>query len=273
MKRRHLFEIHELPACPQVVRELVTGFLEAITALFRPYSPRTHLLIRAMRSTNTHQFVDLCSGNGGPWIHLAQEIEQETGQPVSVLLTDKFPSQEAQRRTALIVGLTYLGDPVDARRVPEHLPGVRTLFNGLHHFRPEDAKAVLQDAVANGQPIAVFEVLQRNILTLFHAFVLPISVLLFTPLVRPLTWWRLLLTYVIPLAPVIVLWDGVVSVLRCYRPEELRAMADDCDGTPYHWEAGSYWHRTAPVTYMVGYPVEETAAGPRLLEATASKIE
>jgi len=137
------------------------------------------------------------------------------------------------------------------------------LFNGLHHFQPKDAKAVLQDAVANGQPIAVFEVLQRNGLTLVHAFLLPISVLLLTPLVRPLTWWRLLLTYVIPLAPLILLWDGVVSVLRCYRPEELRAMADELVGVPYHWEAGSYWRRSAPVTYMIGYPTEKMAAGPQ----------
>jgi len=92
---------------------------------------------------------------------------------------------------------------------------------------------------------------------------LPISVLLLTPLVRPVTWRRLLLTYVIPLAPLVLLWDGVVSVLRCYRPEELRAMADELVGVPYHWETGSYWHRTAPVTYMIGYPIEEPAEDPR----------
>lgn len=257
MKRRHLFEFHELPACPQAVRALVTGLLETITALFRPYSPKTGLLIRAMRSISTEQFVDLCSGNGGPWFHLARQIERETGKPVSVVLTDKYPSPEAKRRADSIPGLRYLSDSVDARCVPEHVRGVRTLFNGLHHFQPEHAKAVLQDAVAKRQPIAVFEILQRNGLTLTHAFFLPISVLFLTPLVRPLTWWRLLLTYAVPVASLILLWDGVVSVLRCYRPEELRAMADDLVGVPYHWEIGSYWYRSAPVTYMIGYPIAD----------------
>lgn len=255
MNRRHLFEIHELAACPQIVRELLTGFLETITVLFRPYSLKTDVMVRAMRSTGTQQFVDLCSGNGGPWFHLFREIEQETGKPISVVLTDKFPSRDARRRTELLDGLTYLSDPVDARCVPESLGGVRTLFNGLHHFQPGDAKAVLQDAVSNGQPIAVFELLQRNGLMLVHAFLLPISVLLLTPLVRPLSWWRLVLTYVIPLASLILLWDGVVSALRCYRPEELRAMADELVGETYHWETGSYWRWAAPVTYMIGYPI------------------
>lgn len=254
MKRRHLFEFHELPGCPEVLRQLVTGFLESITALFRPYSARLDLLIRAMRSTDAEQFVDLCSGHGGPWFYLAREINRKTGQAVSVVLTDKFPSHEAATRAESAGGLTYLGESVDARRVPKRLRGVRTLFNGLHHFRPEQAQEVLHDAVAQGQPIAVFEMLQRNCLTLLYALSLPISVLVFTPWVRPLSWWRLLMTYLIPVASLLLLWDGVISVLRCYRPGELRAMADGLGGSAYRWEAGSYWHLGAPVTYLVGYP-------------------
>src|SRR5690554_5174493 len=162
MKRCHLFEFHELSACPAVLRQLVTGFLEAIVRLFRPYSPKIDLLVCAMRSSGTTKFVDLCSGNGGPWFQLARQVEEETGQSVSVTLTDVFPSSEARVRAESVAGLTYLRDSVDARRVPEQLQGVRTLFNGLHHFRPEEVRAVLQDAVAKGQPIAIFETLQRN---------------------------------------------------------------------------------------------------------------
>lgn len=254
MKRLHLFEIHELAACPQVARELVTGFIELIVTIFRPYSPKAPLLLRAMRSVNTQKIIDLCSGNGGPWFHLSSEIEREIESPLSVVFTDKFPSREAQQRIELIDGITYIGDSIDARHVPKALQGVRTLFNGLHHFQREDAKAVLQGAVANGQPIVVFEMAQRNILSLIQAFTLPVSVLLFTPFVRPFKWWRMILTYVIPLASLVLLWDGVVSVLRCYQPSELQEMAEELDGMPYHWEIGSYLHLTVPVTYMVGYP-------------------
>ncbi len=257
LHRWHLFEINELATCPRVVRELVTGIIEATTAIFRPYSPKVRLLVRAMQSTKTQQIIDLCSGNGGPWFHLAGEIGQEMELPVSVVLTDKFPSREARQRTELMDGFMYVSDSVDARHVPKQFQGIRTLINGLHHFQPEDVKAVLKDAVTNGQPIAVFEILQRNILALIHAFLLPISVFFLTPFVRPFSWWRMVLTYVIPLASLVLLWDGVVSVLRCYLPSELREMADEIDGVSYQWEAGSYWHLMAPVTYMIGYPKKD----------------
>ena len=66
---------------------------------------------------------------------------------------------------------------------------------------------------------------------------------------------RLLFTYVIPVAPLLITWDAVVSTLRCYTPEELLAMAQRAGGGDYQWSAGSYWFRGVPVTYLVGHPV------------------
>jgi hypothetical protein len=256
VKRWHLFEFHERDCCPQLVRQLLTGFLEYVSGLFRAYSPKIDLLIVALRSAQTNRFVDLCSGDGGPWFGLAGEIQQRLGHPVSVVLTDKYPSSEAKLRAQSACGITYCADPVDARMVPIELPGVRTLFNGFHHFQPQEAEAILQDAVAKQQPIAIFELLQRNWLNLLQTLFVPVSVLFLTPLLRPLTWSRLLMTYVIPVAPLMLFWDGTISVLRCYRPDELLAMASGLEGPPYHWESGCYWQRGAPVTYLVGYPLE-----------------
>ena len=165
------------------MRRLVTGYLEAFVATCRPYSSQTHLLERAMRSTGTGRFVDLCSGDGGPWFNLARDVEHEAGRRIAVVLTDKFPSREAMSRAESIHGLEYFGESVDARSVPERLQGVRTLFNGFHHFRPEDAQSILQDAVAKGQPIAIFEMLQRNWPALLRVLFAPLSVLVITPLV------------------------------------------------------------------------------------------
>ncbi len=77
-----------------------------------------------------------------------------------------------------------------------------------------------------------------------------------TPLMRP-TFARLLLTYVLPLIPLVSAWDGVVSSLRSYTEEELRLFVADLDGDDYRWEVGriepARFGRPA-ITYLLGWP-------------------
>ena len=55
-----------------------------------------------------------------------------------VVQNDLFPNAQARLR-AIAAGAEYLEQPVDAMKVPPDHRGMRTLFNGLHHFRPEAA--------------------------------------------------------------------------------------------------------------------------------------
>src|SRR5262245_54392038 len=112
--------------------------------------------------------------------------------------------------------------PVDATRVPDELPGFRTMFSAFHHFRPEQASAVLADAVRMRQGIGVFEGTQRRPLALLLMLLVPLAVLITTPFIRPFRWSRLLWTYLIPIVPIVALFDALVSCLRTYSIEELR---------------------------------------------------
>jgi hypothetical protein len=149
----------------------------------------------------------------------------------------------------------YLDTSVDAMHTPAHLRGMRTLFNALHHFHPEQARAVLADAQARGVPIAVFEIVERSPRGLFATLFIPLLVLLFTPFIRPLTPLRLLATYVVPVVPLAIWWDGLVSHLRAHRPEELRRMTDSLAREGYTWEVGqARLPGKPPMTYVLGMP-------------------
>jgi hypothetical protein len=71
---------------------------------------------------------------------------------------------------------------------------------------------------------------------------------------RPFRWSRLLLTYLIPIVPLVVLWDGIVSCCRTRTPQELLALTSNFP--QYDWQAG-YAHDQhswlAPV-YLIGRP-------------------
>jgi hypothetical protein len=78
-------------------------------------------------------------------------------------------------------------------------------------------------------------------------------VLLLTPLVRPLRFWRLILTYVLPVAVPLIVFDGVVSCLRTYTEVELRELTRGLETDTYCFHIGQMRSRGGPrLTYLLG---------------------
>ena len=257
--RFHLFELEDFPWFPNIIRDLATDylqFMEARMALHRPVAP---VLAEALRASGTTTVVDLCAGAGGPVVALQQELAN-AGVQARFILTDKYPNLPAFERIAREhAAIEAHAKPVDATAVPSELKGFRTVFNAFHHFKPDDARAVLKSAVSARQPIGVFEIPERTIPIVIATMVfVPILVLLTTPFIRPFRLERLLFTYLIPFVPLTCFWDGFVSQLRAYTPDELRGLADSLGGVGYEWKAGkvSVSGSGPPnLTYLVGRPV------------------
>lgn len=251
MRRYHLFEIEDQPWCPAPIRDAMTDYLQFVLGRMRPFAVLAPRLRAAMERMNTRQVVDLCSGGGGPWASLIAEL----GDDVMVTLTDLYPNQSAQVKFGAETAerVSYESASVDAASPPVRLRGFRTLINGFHHFPPERAREILVDAVRSGQGIAVFEVVERRPSVMAGMLLAPLFVALVTPAIRPFRWSRLFWTYVLPLVPVFTLFDGVVSCLRVYEPDELREMTAGL--TEYHWDIGQEAVPGSParVTYLIGY--------------------
>lgn len=148
---------------------------------------------------------------------------------------------------------------VNALRVPSELTGFRTLFTSFHHFQPDEALTILRDAVASHSGIGIFESTQRRLSGVLGMLITPLIVWLVTPFIRPFRWTRLLWTYLLPLVPLIVVFDGVVSVLRSYTVAELTAFTKELSDSGYEWDVGETTAQSfhTPVTYLIGYPAIE----------------
>ncbi|MDH5233374.1 MAG: class I SAM-dependent methyltransferase [Gemmatimonadota bacterium] len=258
LPRLQLAELEDLAWFPARIRDLSTDYLEYLESrlgLAAIVAPR---LREALRASGTDRVVDLCSGGGGPVAELQVELTRE-GPPVRFVLTDWFPNRTAfERITAANEAITFCATPVDARRVPRDLAGLRTLFNAFHHFAPPDARAILAAAAKDRAPIAIFELSERSLRTLLSLLLMPLAVWLGTPFLRPFSWDRLLWTYVIPLVPLTCLWDGLVSQWRSYSPRELRGLVSSLGATGFRWNAGVLRHPFLPanITYLIGVPDE-----------------
>jgi hypothetical protein len=214
------------------------------------------ILAKGLRSSGGNTIVDLASGGGGGWSKLTEHLIAEFPS-LQVVLTDRFPNHDG---FAAIVKenpslFSFESNPVDARDVPAHLKGLRTQFLSFHHFQPDDARQILQNAVGSGQPIAIFEAQKRDVAHFFKFALSPIAVVLMTPFIRPFNWSRIVFTYLIPVIPLFTFWDGIVSVLRTYSVDELHEMVSSLTDTDsYLWEIGESKSGSVSVLYVVGLP-------------------
>ncbi len=253
--RLHLFELEDQSWFPRTIRDAGTDFMRFVAEVAKPYATVVPRLGRAITATGSKAILDLCSGGAGPVIAIGDALAAR-GCQLPVTLTDKFPNrvafEYAERRSNGRVG--FIGRSVDATAVPPHLSGFRTLFGGLHHFRPHAARSILQDAVDQHRPIGVFEMTQRKLVYVVGAMLLPVALFLSTPFIRPFRWSRLFWTYVIPVVPAFITWDAFVSCLRTYSPKELRELVDGLHCEDYCWDIGVETDRLIPIFYLIGYP-------------------
>jgi hypothetical protein len=241
MRRLHLTELEDLPWWPKAFRDAATEYLVAAVQLGKPYQAALPLLLAALRRSEATSVLDLCSGAGGPWESLQAEVD------IPILLSDRFPNPSS-------TSLSYCAEPVDATAVPATLSGFRTLFASFHHFGPEQARAILANAQQRGEGIAIFEATARTLPALLGMLFVPLLVWIVTPQLRPVRVSRYVFTYLLPILPLAILFDGVVSCLRTYTPAELTELTKGLES--YHWEMGvlPIPRSPIPLTYLIGTP-------------------
>lgn len=257
MKRIQFIELLDFPQVPKGLRQASMAYLRlmlGITGQARQLLPK---LTEALQKSGTRQILDLCSGGGGPWPTLASALAT-LGAVDRIELSDLFPDAGAyaiveKNAPAVVRGCTQ---SVDATRVERDGRALRTMFNAFHHFPPEQAKKILQDAVDAGAPIAIFEVVSREPPVLIGLLGSSLVAFLTTPFLRPFRVSFLFWTYLVPVFPLLVAFDGVVSALRVYSAEECHELVAELRDPGYRWDIGRFRLGSAPAhaTYLIGYP-------------------
>ncbi len=261
MRRYHLIELHEQSWYPAAWRRIfqsglgraldLTGTLEGFSGPFQRF-------LAHCRATS---ILDLCSGSGEAARFVWKSVASTPGeghQP-KLVLSDLFPNHEAfeKLKAEYPGGIEYFPEPVNAMNPPAATPRVRTLFDSLHHFRPEEARAILNDAAENADGIAVFESTSRNWKHMAQTlFVLPfLAAFLVAFLLRPIRFENILWGLLVPVIPFTAVFDGLVSSLRSYSTQELEAMTHSLERPEFVWEIG-----TVPIersgleaTYLLGW--------------------
>ena len=253
MARVHLFEFEDLNWFPGFLRNYFTDFLQFLANKSGMYRPVVPVIQKALLKSNTNRIIDLGSGGGGGFIWLNEEL-RKNNPSLRITLTDLYPNVAAFEFTKTKAdNFEYANKSVDARNVPPELKGLRTQFLSLHHFRPHDAVLILQNAVDSGSSIALFEGQERSVASILAMVFSPITVLLTTPFIRPFKIGRIIFTYLVPLVPLFVMWDGIVSSLRTYSVKEMHGLVSKVNGSEhYDWEINRVKSGPGVILYLVG---------------------
>lgn len=263
MQRLHLFELEDFDWLPAPIRDGGTDFLDFAFDRIGFYDGVADKLVGLLRRTAATRVLDLASGGGGGTLQLRRCV-RAAGLPTEFLFSDRFPSEAGQARVQALGEATtrYSSEPVDAMSGGGDQPGLRTMSGALHHFTPEALRQIFAGIVQQRAPLAFFDIAPSPALRRMPIVFLPLAIalnglmlivasLLVTPLLRPFRLSRVLLTYVVPVIPILIAWDGTVSALRAYSPDEILALARSVPGADaYDWDAGT----AGLALYVTGVP-------------------
>lgn len=255
MGRINIFEFEDQQWFPDMLRNYGTDFLQFLSNKAKIYKPAIPIIKKGLEKCNTHTIIDLASGGGGGLLWLNSQLKKNIAD-LEIILTDLFPNIVAFKFTeSQANNFRHISEPIDAREVPEDLDGMRTMFLAFHHFKPGDAKHILENAISANKGIAIFEVQERSVPSIIAMLLSPVSVFLTTPFIRPFKINRILFTYLIPVVPLFVLWDGVVSALRTYSVKEMRELIDSLPKKDsFDWEIEKIKSGPGVILYLLGTP-------------------
>lgn len=259
MKRRQFIEWEDYPWFPKIIRDGETDYLRFMIEKFNIYKHAFPLLKEVLNKTGDKQIIDMCSGGGGACIKMAEALNDPIQNKFKITLSDKYPNIPSFEsiKSQSDGSVDFIPDSIDVLKVPAALKGMRTIFSAFHHFEPDRAKQILKDAVDNSAAIGIFEGGERSIIDILGViFTTPVAFFVFTPFMKPVKLSRYIFTYLIPLIPLTTIWDGIVSMFRMYKPNELLEMANEVEPEKYVWSSGRIPYGVSKVIYLTGYPVK-----------------
>ncbi len=256
MKRIHLFEFEDFSWFPNWIRELMTRYIEAFHKILGTSDELVKLLSEPLKQ-RSHLF-DLCSGSGGPMLKVYEQLKSSNSE-VRLTLSDLYPNTLAANQINQMgdPNLTYETDPVDATAVSDNKEAIRTMICSLHHMKPDQAKAILKDAQSNQQYFLAYEISDNSFPKWIWWIAIPfsfITVFFVTPLVRPMSFGQLFFTYIIPILPIFIAWDGAVSNARTYTLEDMDLLTQDLQSENYQWKTGAIKGKGGNKLYLMGIP-------------------
>lgn len=194
---------------------------------------------------------DLCSGSGIP----AMYIQQRLSASLPFLLTDKYPQQIHAQPL-----VRYAAESVDIFDLVPEKDKLYTLYNAFHHFNDVEKKTIIARFKRCNAKLLIVEILTPNLWSLIQVtFASLVLQILIAPFIKPFSWVRLLLTYVLPINLLTVWVDGIISVFKSRTKMQYDDLFHELNDSTYAVETVSFFSFPTQLIVIQANPLDESA--------------
>jgi hypothetical protein len=224
MKCLFLFEFMDLAWLPSTLRATVHDVLDCClgTAPRRYYEWVALEILKLVEDGSVDTIVELGAGTAPITRELAKRLDGRKG--ISLRVSDLYPNRALYQTLEEEYPDLIQTDrrSIDFSHPMDLPPGSLLVLSGTFHHVPHAARLHALESLS-AYRVAMFEPLGRNPASLLLSLLGFFSGLA-TPLrfwsQRPGNWRRVLWCWLVPLAPVMIVWDGIVSCLRYWTEKE-----------------------------------------------------
>lgn len=214
------FEFGDIKEVPQFYH----NYLRALMSLLYEYLHIHRLwlpMIRKFSQQNKGEtLLDPCAGSGHVNLLIAKELEKEEDFKfyLSDFMTDRAPKFAKQINEANHPNIHYIEHSVDLLQMKDEVEFPKVFINSFHHFSPDQVAKIFRDHARVKKDILILEYCRKTPLNFFSMVTGPFIGMLLFPLIveKKDILWSFIFVFIIPLIPLMLLWDGVISSLRTY---------------------------------------------------------
>ena len=257
MDRKMAFQFTRQRWFPRPLKRMMAEFLDFMVGLAQANHPFLPLLNEVLAHSQARTLVGFRALEGGGLAHIAADVGGPVNAELSVVLTDEHPDASRATRVQQLASRPVEVLTCSPREAAERWRGrgIAAFINTFHKLDAGEDRAALETLVAHDLDVVIGEGNNKSFRQVFGMTVLvPLTVLLLTPLIKPQRFWRYVFTYLVPILPLVIVWDGVAALFRLHRPEELEALAKSLGREDYVWKAGKRDNKRGGfVIYLMGY--------------------
>jgi hypothetical protein len=236
------FEFNDSPKCPKFIRESILEVLGDSIRNAGVYDVLAPRFSRFCEDVGAREILEFGAGSGESTAVFLDAILAGTVKPPHIYISDLYPmadvmAQTCRRYPAQFTAITESVDLCNPPATPPH--DMRMVLSAFHHFDTEIAQSFLRDSQEKGVAVFIAEPFTKTLKSFFPLFIHGFTSLARNGIfARKMRGLKFLFTFLVPLIPMCLLWDGLISMIRMYDERGFQEIVDSLPKSKQDYK----WH-------------------------------